>query len=112
MGAAGDPACLLRLYMQYGRPSQAAALLLGHLSRWSRKVAGRTPAPASAWFPYALVPALLSQLEGMGEMGMVQLVAGEVNAHVQLVQHKQALLRPAATMLRVTAAPEAMDAMR
>lgn len=109
MGAAGDPACLLRLYMQYGRPAQGAALLLRHLSRWSRQVAGRTPAPGSAWFPYALVPALLSQLEGLGEMGMVQLVVGEVDAHVQLVQHKQALLRPASALHRI-AAPEAMDA--
>lgn len=110
MGASADPACLLRLYMQYGRPAAAASLLLRHLGRWSRQVAGRTPAPGSAWFPYALVPALLSQLEGLGEMGMVQTVAGAVDAHVQLVQHKQSLLRPGSALLRV-AAPEAMDAM-
>lgn len=110
MGASGDPACLLRLYMEYGRPAEAASLLVRHLQRWSRQVAGKRPAPGSAWFPYALVPALLSQLEGVGEVGMVQLVAGEVEAHVELCQHKQSLLRPASALLRVTAA-EAMDAM-
>lgn len=62
------------------------------LSQPPLQSAGRTLPPLGAWFPYNLLPALLSQLESAGDVDTAQLVQQAVQTHIELVQHKSAMV--------------------